>query len=349
MSGGDEIRVAVLGASGYTGGEVLRLATGHPRINVVELTAERRSGESIGAVFPHLGGLDLPNLVKIGELNLDKIDAVFCCLPHGTTQEVIKSLPAHLKAIDLSADFRLRDPEVYATWYGHRHFAPELQPDVVYGLTEINRNVIAKKRITACPGCYPTTALLPLLPLVSAGQIVTEQIIIDAKSGASGAGRAAKEAMLFSEVGEGVHAYGIGEHRHGPEIDQELSLAAGQPVVANFTPHLVPMNRGILATTYVKLANGVTTADLRRTLLNQFDSEPFVRVVPEGNSPATRHVRGSNQCLIGVFEDRIPGRAILVSVIDNLIKGAAGQAIQNLNLIFGLPEATGLQQAPLFP
>ena len=349
MAGVKNIRVAVLGASGYTGGETLRLAVRHPNIDIIGLTAEHRAGEALDAVFPHLGGLGLPNLMKIGDLNLDSLEAVFCCLPHGTTQEVVKSLPRHLKAIDLSADFRLRDPEVYAAWYGHKHFAPELQPEAAYGLTELSREVILQKRIAACPGCYPTAALLPLIPIVAAGQIDADEIIIDAKSGVSGAGRAAKEGMLFSEVGEGIHAYGIGGHRHGPEIDQELSTTAGRPVVASFTPHLVPMNRGILSTIYVKLSNGITTNDLRRTLVEQYAREPFVRVVPEGVSPATRHVRGSNQCLIGLFEDQIPGRAVLLSVIDNLVKGAAGQAIQNFNLMFGLSETAGLQQAPLFP
>jgi len=249
----------------------------------------------------------------------------------------------------LSADFRLGDPEVYATWYGHKHFAPELQADVAYGLTELNRETIARKRIVSCPGCYPTAALLPLAPIVAAEHIHIDDIIIDAKSGVSGAGRAVKQEMLFAEISEGIHAYGIGEHRHGPEIDQELSAAAGKPVVANFTPHLVPMNRGILSTVYVKLSGGATTSDLRKTLVEQYENEPCVHVVPENVSPSTRHVRGSNQCLIGIFEDRIPGRVILVSVIDNMVKGAAGQAIQNFNLMFGLPETTGLKQLPLFP
>ena len=349
MAGVKNIRIAVLGASGYTGGEILRLAVRHPNIDIVGLTAERRAGEALDAVFPHLGGFGLPILKKIEDLNLDSLEAVFCCLPHGTTQEVVKSLPCHLKAIDLSADFRLRDPEVYAVWYGHKHLAPELQQDAAYSLTELNREVILQKRIAACPGCYPTTALLPLIPIIAAGQIDADEIIIDAKSGVSGAGREAKQGMLFSEVGEGIHAYGIGSHRHGPEIDQELSSIAGRPVVANFTPHLVPMNRGILSTIYVKLSDGITTNDVRRTLVAQYEREAFVRVVPEGVLPATRHVRGSNQCLIGLFEDRIPGRAVLLSVIDNLVKGAAGQAIQNFNLMFGLPETAGLQQAPLFP
>ena len=344
-----KIRIAVLGASGYTGGETLRLAARHPNIDVLALTAERYAGVAIDEIFPHLGGLALPSPTKIDDLNLDEVDAVFCCLPHGTTQEVVKLLPRDLKVVDLSADFRLGDPEVYAAWYGHKHFAPELQADVAYGLTELNRETIVRKRIVACPGCYPTAALLPLAPIVTAEHILTDEIIIDAKSGVSGAGRAVKQEMLFAEISEGIHAYGIGEHRHGPEIDQELSIAAGKPVVANFTPHLVPMNRGILSTVYVKLSGGVTTSDLRKTLIEQYDNEPCVHVVPENVSPSTRHVRGSNQCLIGIFEDRIPGRAILVSVIDNMVKGAAGQAIQNFNLMFGLPETAGLQQAPLFP
>ena len=343
------IRTAVLGASGYTGGETLRLAVRHENIDILALTADRHAGEGIENVFPNLAGYSLPDLTKIDDVNFDNLDAVFCCLPHGATQEVVKKLPHTLRIIDLSADFRLKDPEIYAEWYGHRHYAPELQAEAVYGLTEHYRNKLQKKRIVACPGCYPTSALLPLLPLVSAGQIIVDDIIIDSKSGVSGAGRAAKEAMLFSEVGEGLHAYGVGTHRHGPEIDQELSIAANEGVVANFTPHLVPMNRGILSTIYVRLREGVTVGDLRDTLLQRYEKEPFVHVVASGESPATRHVRASNRSLIGVFPDRLANRAILLCAIDNLVKGSSGQAIQNFNIIFGLPEVMGLEQAPIFP
>ncbi len=274
---------------------------------------------------------------------------MFCGLPHGTTQEVIAKLPGHLKIVDLSADFRLHDLATYATWYGHAHKAPDLQKEAVYGLTELARDAVRRARLVANPGCYPTSAQLPLVLLLEAGQVDPDDIIIDAKSGMTGAGRAAKEEMLYSEVAEGIHAYGVARHRHAPEIEQGLSKAAGRPILVNFTPHLMPMNRGILSTIYVRLANGATAADLRATLAARYAGEAFVHVVPEGVSPATRHVRGSNRVLLGVFADRMPGRAILLSVEDNLVKGASGQAIQNMNLMCGLPETTGLMQEALFP
>jgi N-acetyl-gamma-glutamyl-phosphate reductase len=343
------INVAVLGASGYTGAETLRIAATHPALNIVALTAERRAGQEVAAVYPHLAGMGLPPMRKIDEMDWQGVDAVFCCLPHATTQEVVSGLPEHLKVIDLSADFRLRDGAVYAEWYGHEHLAPALQPQAVYGLTEHYRSEIASARIVACPGCYPTSALLPLLPLVAAGQIDADDIIIDSKSGVTGAGRTPKEGTLYAEVAEGIHAYGIAQHRHAPEMEQELAVAAGRPITVNFTPHLMPMNRGILSTIYVRLANGADVAGLRASLSAAYDAEPFVRLLPQGQAPATRHVRGSNHCLIGVFEDRVPGRAILVSVIDNLVKGAAGQAVQNFNIACGLPETMGLESQPLFP
>ncbi len=343
------VRVAILGASGYTGAELLRLLVRHASVRLVALTADRRAGEPVTAVFPHLGGLGLPDLVAIADVDWSGVDVVFCALPHGTTQEVVAALPAHLLVIDLSADFRLADPALYAEWYGHAHRAPELQPGAVYGLTELAREALATARLIACPGCYPTGAQLPLVPLLEAGQIDPDDIIIDAKSGVSGAGRAAKEASLFAEVAEGIHPYGLTGHRHAPEIEQQLAIAAKRPVAVTFTPHLVPMNRGILSTIYVRTANGAGVEDLRATLLRRYAAEPFVRVVAQGMTPATRHVRGSNHCLIGIFAGRTAGRAILVSAIDNLVKGASGQAVQNMNLALGLAETTGLEQAPLFP
>ncbi|MBI4184880.1 MAG: N-acetyl-gamma-glutamyl-phosphate reductase [Proteobacteria bacterium] len=345
----NRIRIAILGASGYTGGELVRLLALHPNAEVRALTAERHAGRPFAAVFPHLAGVRLPDLVRIEEVDFGALDLVFCCLPHGTTQEVVAGLPAALRVIDLSADFRLADVETYAAWYGHAHRAPALQAGAVYGLTEIERARIAPARLVANPGCYPTTAQLPLVPLIEAGQILAEDIVIDAKSGMTGAGRAAKEEMLFSEVSEGIHAYGVARHRHAPEIEQGLSRAARRPVVVNFTPHLMPMSRGILASIYVRLAPGASAQSLREALRTRYGDEPFVRIVPEGASPATRHVRGSNFCLIGVFADRLPGRAILLSAIDNLVKGASGQAVQNMNAMFALPETTALEQQPLFP
>lgn len=345
----NKVRIGILGASGYTGAELIRLLSRHDGVEIGALSAERHAGSDPASVFPHLGGLGLPRLVPAGEVDCSELDLVFCCLPHGHSQEIVTGLPNRLKVIDLSADFRLADTETYAQWYGRPHRAPQLQREAVYGLTELAREEIAAARLVAVPGCYPTAALLPLVPLLEGSRIDFEDLIIDAKSGVSGAGRALTEANLFPEVSEGVHAYGVARHRHVPEIEQALSRAAGRPVTVNFTPHLMPMNRGILATIYVRLANGAGPAELRETLLRRFKDEPFVRVVPEGVVPATRHVRGSNHCLIGVFPDRLPGRAILISAIDNLIKGASGQAVQNMNLMCAFPETAGLLQEPLFP
>jgi N-acetyl-gamma-glutamyl-phosphate reductase len=345
----DKVRIGVLGASGYTGADLVRLLARHPEAEIRVLTANAHAGNPMAAVYPHLGGLELPGLVRVEEADWSTVDVVFCGLPHGTTQEIIANLPHDLKVIDLSADFRLKDTGTYAQWYGHEHRAPALQAAAVYGLTEHRREAIARARLVACPGCYPTAALLLLLPLVVGGLIAADDIIIDAKSGASGAGRAVKEAMLFGEVAEGLHPYGVASHRHAPEIEQELSEAAGRPLLVNFTPHLVPMNRGELLTTYLRLADGAAVEDLRQALAARYADEPFVRLVPQGAVPATRHVRGSNYCLLGVFADRLPGRAILVSTLDNLVKGSSGQAIQNMNVMFGLPETLGLEQQPLFP
>jgi N-acetyl-gamma-glutamyl-phosphate reductase len=349
MTTANKLRIGILGASGYTGAELLRLLALHPGIDIRLLTADRQAGKPLSEIFPHLGRLDLPVPVKVDEADWSEVDFVFCCLPHGTTQEVIAALPRELKVVDLSADFRLADLETYATWYGHAHRAPELQKEAVYGLTELARDAVARARLVANPGCYPTSAQLPLVPLLEAGKIEGEDIIIDAKSGVTGAGRDAKQQNLFAEVAEGIHAYGIAGHRHAPEIEQGLSDAAGRPITVNFTPHLMPMSRGILSSIYVRLADGASADDLRETLAKRYAGEAFVRVLPAGQSPATRHVRGSNYCLIGVFADRVRGRAILVSVIDNLVKGASGQAVQNMNLMAGWAETTGLEQQPMFP
>jgi N-acetyl-gamma-glutamyl-phosphate reductase len=349
MATANKLRIGILGASGYTGAELLRLLAGHKGIEIRLLTADRQAGKPLGEIFPHLGRLDLPLPIKVEDADWSGVDFIFCCLPHGTTQEVIASLPRHLKIVDLSADFRLSDLDSYAIWYGHAHRAPELQKEAVYGLTELTRAAVVPARLVANPGCYPTSAQLPLVPLLEARGIAADDIIIDAKSGVTGAGRDAKQQNLFAEVAEGVHAYGIASHRHAPEIEQGLSEAAGRSVVVNFTPHLMPMSRGILSSIYVRLADGASAEDLRRTLAERYADEAFVRVLPEGQVPATRHVRGSNHCLIGVFADRVPGRAILVSVIDNLVKGASGQAVQNMNLMAGWAETTGLAQQPMFP
>lgn len=345
----EKLKIGVLGASGYTGADLIRLAAGHPDIEISALTANTHAGKTMADVFPHLAGMDLPVLTKIDEADWSSLDAVFCGLPHGTTQEVIAGLPSSVRVIDLSADFRLRDPETYAQWYGHEHRAIELQKQAVYGLPEHYRDEIRSARLVACPGCYPTAALLLLLPLAGKGLVNANNLIIDAKSGVSGAGRGLKQNTLFCEAGEGLSPYGIAAHRHAPEIEQEISLAAGHELTVSFTPHLIPMSRGELLTVYADLPSGVTAADIRDHMEAYYSDEPFVRIAPKGVIPATQHVRGSNYCLIGIFEDRVPGRVILISTIDNLVKGSSGQALQNMNLMFGLEETAGLMQQPLFP
>jgi N-acetyl-gamma-glutamyl-phosphate reductase len=347
-------KIAVLGASGYTGSELLRLLLRHPRIEIALLTAERSAGKKMRDVFPQFSPFDLPTLVALDALDWANaaVDVAFCALPHATTQKVIKQLLAQspqTKVVDLSADFRLADVGAYAKWYGHEHHAPELQKEAVYGLSEIHRREIRKARLVANPGCYTTCAQLPLIPLIKNKAIELDEIVIDAKSGMTGAGRAAKEAMLFSEVSEGFNAYGVGHHRHMAELDQEFSNAAGREVVVTFTPHLVPMNRGILSTIYVRGRRGRTPEELHGILTDFYAKESFVHVLPFGEMPQTRHVRGSNMTFIGVAKDRIPGRAIVISALDNLVKGASGQAIQNMNLVMGWPETAGLEQAALFP
>jgi N-acetyl-gamma-glutamyl-phosphate reductase len=352
-------KVGVLGASGYTGSECLRLLLRHPQVTIALLTADRRAGQEMRDVFPQFSPYPLPKLAAIDGLDWAAfgLDLVFCALPHATTQKVIKDLlgaTPHTRVVDLSADFRLADPAAYARWYGGEHLAPDLQKEAAYGLVEIHRDQIRKARLVANPGCYTTCAQLPLIPLILAQAIDVDEIVVDAKSGMTGAGRAARENMLFSEVSEGFHAYGVGHHRHMAELDQEFSLAAGRPVTATFTPHLVPMNRGILSTIYVRDAGGNragerTAHDLHEILVQTYRSEPFVHVLPFGEMPQTRHVRGSNMTFIGVAADRIPGRAIIGAALDNLVKGAAGQAVQNMNLLLGFPETMGLEQIALFP
>lgn len=370
-----KIRVGILGASGYTGADLVRLLVGHPYVEIVLMTAERKAGLPISQIFPHFHGLGLPDLISIDEVEWPAIDldVVFCALPHATSQQVVMGLmhetnhslleelivetradlasqaKKDIKIIDLSADFRLRDVDVYAEWYGREHTAVEAQKKATYGLTEWYRDELAAAQLVACPGCYPTAALLALVPLLREQIILPEDIIIDAKSGVSGAGRSLKEQNLFVEVAEAMHPYGLGQHRHMPEIEQELTIAAGADITVSFTPHLVPMNRGELETIYVKLGENQTVETLRQYLAKAYDNEPFVHLLPEGVAPATRMVRGSNNCVLNVFPDRQAGRAIVVAAIDNLVKGSSGQAIQNMNVMFGFEETTGLQQAPMFP
>ncbi len=351
---GNKAKIGILGASGYTGAELLRLLISHPRVEIVLLTADRRAGKPMSDVFPQFAPYALPTLTAIENADWQALalDVAFCALPHGTTQKVIADLLARApatKVVDLSADFRLADPAAYARWYGHEHFAPELQREAVYGLTEVYRSNIRTARLVANPGCYTTCAQLALIPLLKAKAIDPGEIVVDAKSGMTGAGRAAKEEMLFSEVSEGFHAYGVGHHRHMAELDQEFSLAAGREVIVSFTPHLVPMNRGILSTIYVRGIDQAAPEDLHAVLSKAYAGEPFVHVLPLRTMPQTRHVRGSNMTFIGVAPDRIAGRAIIVSALDNLTKGASGQAVQNMNAMLGYPETMGIDQVALFP
>lgn len=343
------LNIAILGASGYTGAELIRILLAHPHVSIKVLTGDTQAGKPIEEVYPHLRGKSLPTLVKHADVDFSGIDLVFCCLPHGTTQAVIAALPKHVKVIDLSADFRLYEPEVYEKWYGHPHQAIDLQKEAVYGLSEIARDQIKSARLVANPGCYPTSALLPLIPLLKEKIILPQGIVIDAKSGITGAGRAAKQSNLFSEIDGGISAYGIGNHRHTPEIEQALNLAISGDVTVTFTPHLLPMNRGMLSTIYVKLSGKHTVENLREIWQQKYKGEPFVHILPEGIMPTTHQVRGTNDCVMNVFADRIAGRAIIVSVIDNLVKGASGQAVQNMNVMYGLPETTALQLTALFP
>ncbi|XP_043714029.1 probable N-acetyl-gamma-glutamyl-phosphate reductase, chloroplastic [Telopea speciosissima] len=343
------VRIGVLGASGYTGSEIVRLLTNHPNFGITLMTADRKAGQSIGSVFPHLVTQNLPDMVAIKDADFSNVDAVFCCLPHGTTQDIIKALPKQLKIVDLSADFRLRNINEYEEWYGQPHRATELQEEAIYGLTEVLREEIRNARLVANPGCYPTSIQLPLVPLIKENLIKLTGIIVDAKSGVSGAGRGAKESNLYTEIAEGIHSYGITRHRHVPEIEQGLSDASRSKVTVSFTPHLMPMSRGMQSTIYVEMVPGVSVDELYQQLKICYEDEEFVILLDKGAIPHTRNVRGSNYCFMNVFPDRIPGRAIIISVIDNLVKGASGQAIQNLNLMMRLPENTGLLYQPLFP
>ncbi|MCZ4266337.1 N-acetyl-gamma-glutamyl-phosphate reductase [Rhodobacteraceae bacterium R_SAG6] len=338
--------VAILGASGYTGAELIRLISQHPNITIKALAAERKAGMEMADVFPHLRHLSLPTLCKIEEIDFSQIDLCFCALPHKTSQEVIAKLPGDLKIVDLSADFRLRDPDAYQKWYGNPHAALEQQKEAVYGLTEFYRDEIRSARLVAGTGCNAATGQFALRPLISAGVIDLDEIILDMKCAVSGAGRALKENLLHAELSEGYNAYAIGgTHRHQGEFDQEFSLLAGRPVQVQFTPHLLPVNRGILATTYVK----GDAQKIYETFVKAYADEPFIELLPFGEAPSTHHVRGSNFVHIGVTGDRIDGRAIVIVALDNLTKGSSGQALQNANLMLGEEETAGLMMAPLFP
>ena len=339
-------KVAILGASGYTGAELVRLIATHEGLKIAALSADRKAGMDMADVFPFLRHLTLPRLQKIDEIDFSGIDLCFCALPHATTQQVVAVLPRTLRIVDLSADFRLRDPAEYERWYGQPHTAVDLQQEAVYGLTEFYRDAIAKARLVAGTGCNAATGQYALRPLIAKGCIDLDDILIDLKAGVSGAGRSLKENLLHAELSGGTHSYSAGgKHRHLGEFDQEFSALAGRPVRVQFTPHLLPMNRGILATVYVKGDPKV----VHETLATAYETEPFLKVLPFGALPSTRDIAGSNFCHLGVIGDRIPGRAVVIAVLDNLTKGSSGQAIQNANLMLGLPETQGLLLAPVFP
>ena len=338
--------IAILGASGYTGAELVRLIASHPTMRVTALSGDRKAGMAMGAVFPFLAHMPLPTLSRIDEIDFSAVDLAFCALPHGTSQPVIRDLPKGLKIVDLSADFRLRDPAEYEKWYGKPHVATELQAEAVYGLTEFYRDAIRGARLCAGTGCNAATGQYALLPLIAAGVIDLDDIILDLKNGVSGAGRSLKENLLHAELSGGAYAYSAGgTHRHLGEFDQEFSKTAGRPVRVVFTPHLAPFNRGILATVYVR---GDADA-VYKALSDRYASEPFLHVLPFGQLPSTRSIAGSNYVHVGVVGDRVPGRVTVVVALDNLTKGSSGQAIQNANLMLGNDETAGLTLAPIFP
>ena len=338
--------VAILGASGYTGAELVRLIATHPDMKVAALSGNSKAGMKMSDVYPHLRHLDLPVLTTIEDVDFDGIDLVFCALPHVTSQKVIAALPTTVKIVDLSADFRLRDPAAYKKWYGNDHAALDLQAEAVYGLTEFYRDDIRKARLVAGTGCNAATGQFALRPLIAAGVIDLDRIVIDLQAAVSGAGRALKENLLHAELSENAHGYAVGgTHRHLGEFDQEFSAIAGRPVKVQFTPHLIPANRGILATIYVDGDAKV----IHETLVKAYADEVFIEVLPFGETPAIKHVRASNFCHIGVVADRIEGRAIVIATLDNLTKGSSGQALQNANLMLGLDETAGLMSAPVYP
>jgi N-acetyl-gamma-glutamyl-phosphate reductase len=343
-------RVGIIGATGYTGVELLRLLLHHPQVEVTALTSQKYAGVPIDQVFPSLmKGLDL----KCEELSIEQIskktDFIFTAVPHKTAMETVPKFYRQGKRIvDLSADFRLKDPDIYEKWY-QKHTAVDLLPESVYGLPELHRDKIRLAKIVGNPGCYPTGALIGSIPLVKKGLISLEGIVVDSKSGVSGAGRDVVLESLFCEVNEGVKAYKIFAHRHTPEINQELSQLARKEIKVTFVPHLIPMDRGILSTLYVHLAKKMRTDELLDVFHDFYRGEPFVRIYSKEKFPNTKDVRGSNFCDIGVAVSEADDRAVVVTAIDNLVKGASGEAVQNMNIMLGFPETMGLDVLPLAP
>ncbi len=340
---------SIIGASGYTGSELIRLLISHPYVYIKQLVAARAAGKYIDDIFCQFSGYDLPKIIELKQANFEPGEIIFCALPHGTSQKVIKSLPEDTIIIDLSADFRLQDPMLYQQIYGAKHIALELQKKAVYGLPEINRHAIKNTNIIACPGCYPTASITPLYPLIKDNLINAKTIIIDAKSGTSGAGRAEKQDFLYCEVNEDLRPYAIAKHRHAPEIEHQLALMTGQNVKVSFTPHLIPMMRGIVTTIYVELAANHNVQDLRHSWQEAYQNEPFILRLDDEKIPSIKHVKGTNRIAINLFADRLENRAILVAAEDNLVKGASGQAIQNMNILMGFDEKLMLETLPILP
>jgi len=343
------IRVAVVGATGYAGAELVRILSGHPEAELVVITSRQHEGTSLSDVYPSfVGVVDLKCSVYSEERVCSQVDIVFTALPHRASMEIIPGIIRRgKKVVDLSADFRFKDLSTYEAWY-EPHQAKHLLDLAVYGLSEVYFEQIKRAELVGNPGCYPTSVLLPLLPLVKEPLIEPDDLVADAKSGTSGAGRSPSLATHFCEVNEGFKAYKAAEHRHNPEMDEVLSRFAGRKMHITFVPHLVPMTRGMLTTIYGKLRESVSEEEIRSCLKDFYRDKPFVRICPSGRFPNTMYVKGTNYCDIGVKVDKSAGRLVLVSAIDNLVKGASGQAVQNMNIMCGFVETAGLEQIP-FP
>ena len=342
------IRIGIVGGTGYTGVELLRILAGHPQGEVRVITSRREAGTAVAAIFPSLRGLYDLDYSDPAAVNLRDCDVVFFATPHGVAMAQARELVgAGVKIIDLAADFRLKDPAEFERWYKMPHACPDLLAEAAYGLPEMHREAIRKARIVGNPGCYPTAIQLGFLPLVEAGVVDTEHLIADAKSGVSGAGRKEELGLMFSEASDNFKAYNVGGHRHHPEIVHGLEGVSKAPIRVVFTPHLTPMIRGIHATLYARLTRA--DVDLQALYEKRFAGEPFVDVMPRGSHPETRSVRASNVCRIAVHRPQDRDIAVVLAVEDNLVKGAAGQAVQNMNLMFGLPETTGLAAPPVLP
>lgn len=346
-------RVGLVGVTGYTGMELVRLLLEHPHFQLTCVTSRKEAGKPLGALYPFLQGSALSTLpVSAPDTKAlaDQCDLVFLAVPHGTAMEMAADLRAQgVRVVDLSADFRLRSQAVYEAWYGLEHTQPQLLPEAVYGLPELYADKIARAGLVANPGCYPTSAILALYPALQKRLVSPEDIVLDSKSGTSGAGRKASVGTLFCEVSDTFRAYNLTKHRHTPEIEQELSVLAGQDMCLSFNTHLLPVNRGILTTAYTKLAPGITEAHVRSAYESAYADQPWVRVLPQGILPETRWVRGTNFCDLGLVVDTRTHRLIVVSVIDNLCRGASGQAVANANLMLGCAPTAGLSVAPIMP